>query len=990
MPIQRQFIDWNQPVLPATADYTINRYASGRELDLRSVVLVFTGRRASRRMLELLLEKAAKKWPAFIPPIMTTFQQFPEMLYRQRNQLADDLTQLLVWKKALSSISARELKAALPNIPKDDAVPSWLSLCESLRTQHNELAEDGMEFDEVFTALLKAGNREEGERWKALRRIQSEYLVQMDNLELWDRQASRLIAVQNKECVADFDILLIGTVDISKVVRQMLDQVADKVTAIVHAPESEADSFDEHGCLIPDAWTERRLDISVENSRIANNPDEQAELVVHEIASHDGAIRPDDVTIGIADDTLVPTVLQKLADAGVSGRWPVDMQLKNTRPWRLLNAVVEHLGSARDGEPPDFRTFCALVRHPDVSLWVDNSVAAALKSKRIGEIDWLTELDNYTARHLQTSPGVLLGSSSSREAVGAVISAVEQMLAHICTEKVAPETSASSARKASKSRQLTFDDQAALTSQTVRSQLESQMPLGLWLNGALKMLAAVYRDHELHVTESRDRGITACFKELASAADQLSKVPDTVMPRCSASQAIQLMLRQIGDEPVPPETGDDAVDLLGWLELPMDDAPQLILTGFNEGYVPESITSDVFLPNSFRSQLGLRDNKRRYARDAYAVTALMHSREKVVFLSTRRDSKGNPMMPSRLWFAADVESLPDRVKRFYDEEHQPASLIAVDAAEIEPEVNDGGLKISGFRIPEPTLVPPAPDEISVTSFKEYLHCPYRYFLKRELRLKSVADETLELDAAAFGSLMHDVLKAFGTSDFVHASHPEPIETFLLSSLASIANKRFGRKRSATVAVQLQMLQNRLSAFALWQAQTAAEGWRVAYTEEDLKYPEFKDAKGRSVILAGRVDRIDQHNKTKRWRVLDYKTSETAEKPDSTHRKKNEWVDLQLPLYRLLVRSLGIDDDVELGYVHLPGDLSSIGASIAKWDRADFESAEETARSVAANIVDLKIDRIAPGQEHRFTEFARVCQDTVIDRSIPWLNGWPGR
>ncbi len=238
--------------------------------------------------------------------------------------------------------------------------------------------------------------------------------------------------------------------------------------------------------------------------------------------------------------------------------------------------------------------------------------------------------------------------------------------------------------------------------------------------------------------------------------------------------------------------------------------------------------------------------------------------------------------------------------------------------------------------------------------------------------------------------MHDVLKAFGTSDFVHASHPEPIETFLLSSLASIANKRFGRKRSATVAVQLQMLQNRLSAFALWQAQTAAEGWRVAYTEEDLKYPEFKDAKGRSVILAGRVDRIDQHNKTKRWRVLDYKTSETAEKPDSTHRKKNEWVDLQLPLYRLLVRSLGIDDDVELGYVHLPGDLSSIGASIAKWDRADFESAEETARSVAANIVDLKIDRIAPGQEHRFTEFARVCQDTVIDRSIPWLDGWPGR
>ena len=195
MPIQRHFIDWNQPALPATADYVIDRYANGRELDLRNLVLVFTGRRASRRFMELLLEKASEKWPAFTPPRMTTFQKFPEMLYRQQNQLADDLTQLLVWKKALSSISASELKAALPSIPNDDAVPSWLSLCESLRTQHNELAEDGMEFDEVFASLAKAGNREEAERWKALRRIQSEYLVQMDNLKLWDRQASRLIAV---------------------------------------------------------------------------------------------------------------------------------------------------------------------------------------------------------------------------------------------------------------------------------------------------------------------------------------------------------------------------------------------------------------------------------------------------------------------------------------------------------------------------------------------------------------------------------------------------------------------------------------------------------------------------------------------------------------------------------------------------------------------------------------------------------------------------
>ena len=36
--------------------------------------------------------------------------------------------------------------------------------------------------------------------------------------------------------------------------RQMLDQVAERVTALVFAPPEWADRFDEHGCLLPDVW----------------------------------------------------------------------------------------------------------------------------------------------------------------------------------------------------------------------------------------------------------------------------------------------------------------------------------------------------------------------------------------------------------------------------------------------------------------------------------------------------------------------------------------------------------------------------------------------------------------------------------------------------------------------------------------------------------------------------------------------------------------
>ena len=284
MAITRHFLDWNKPALTEAADYLINRYANSDQLDLSKVILVFPGRRASRRMLELLVQRGGSKWPAMLPPRMVTFGQFPELLYPQRQKLADDLTQLLVWRKALYAVPAHEIRAALPNRPDENSVSSWLALCESLRKQHNELAEDGMEFDEVHRKLVELGNSEEAERWKALRRIQAEYLTQMDDLQLWDRQAARLVAVEMNECRTDSDIILIGTVDMNRIIRQMLDQISDRVTAIIHAPESEAEAFDEYGCVRPEKWETRLLNIPLESTRIADSPLQQAQLAMLELA----------------------------------------------------------------------------------------------------------------------------------------------------------------------------------------------------------------------------------------------------------------------------------------------------------------------------------------------------------------------------------------------------------------------------------------------------------------------------------------------------------------------------------------------------------------------------------------------------------------------------------------------------------------------------------------------------------------------------------
>jgi hypothetical protein len=49
----------------------------------------------------------------------------------------------------------------------------------------------------------------------------------------------------------------------------------------------------------------------------------------------------------------------------------------------------------------------------------------------------------------------------------------------------------------------------------------------------------------------------------------------------------------------------DAIEAQGWLELPWNDAPLLVLTGFNEGFVPDSVVGHAFLPDATRAALDI-------------------------------------------------------------------------------------------------------------------------------------------------------------------------------------------------------------------------------------------------------------------------------------------------------------------------------------------------------------------------------------------------
>jgi ATP-dependent helicase/nuclease subunit B len=245
----------------------------------------------------------------------------------------------------------------------------------------------------------------------------------------------------------------------------------------------------------------------------------------------------------------------------------------------------------------------------------------------------------------------------------------------------------------------------------------------------------------------------------------------------------------------------------------------------------------------------------------------------------------------------------------------------------------------------------------VTAFRDYLACPYLFYLRHVLRLEEIEIPGPEMDGPLFGSLAHDVLRSFGVSAARDSTSQAEIEQFLIEELERQAQRLLGAERSAALAIQLHQMRRRLRQFSAWQANHAAAGWRID--------PDLAEAEARATLLAadgdhgpflinGKIDRIDRNPATGQILLLDYKTGSTATKPDEAHRENREgvrvWIDLQLPLYLLLAGALDMDaDDVSLGYVNLPKELPKVGLALAEWSAEELESAHQRAREVVVEI-----------------------------------------
>jgi ATP-dependent helicase/nuclease subunit B len=294
------------------------------------------------------------------------------------------------------------------------------------------------------------------------------------------------------------------------------------------------------------------------------------------------------------------------------------------------------------------------------------------------------------------------------------------------------------------------------------------------------------------------------------------------------------------------------------------------------------------------------------------------------FVVGKVSSSNDPMRPSRLLFLCPDDILAPRVERLFHE------LPAARAAAVTPQ--------RWHLTPPPG---PLPKHLSATALRDYLACPFRFYLKWVLRMEQVDDRARELNPMQFGILCHEALEALGRCDeLADNSNEEDLAAFLDATVTRRVARWFGRQVPVAVQVQIESARQRLRWAARVEAAERARGWRIISVESDLG-TRSDDSVGR-FPLRGRIDRLDQHREGA-YRVLDYKTREKSTSPAKSHLrnvrpdtpewqrvehddKEYEWVDLQLPLYAHFTGK-ALKTPISAGIFELPGAVTQTAVTI---------------------------------------------------------------
>jgi ATP-dependent helicase/nuclease subunit B len=426
-----------------------------------------------------------------------------------------------------------------------------------------------------------------------------------------------------------------------------------------------------------------------------------------------------------------------------------------------------------------------------------------------------------------------------------------------------------------------------------RRQWFLSRPFGQTMPGLLDSMAE-------HVEEADCEAIRAWMEEAAPMIGRIERLPVFWLDVLLASLP--------APSPVPPD--DRVIDVLGWLELPFERGAHLVVCGMNDGKVPAQVPGDPWLGESASKSLGLPTNETRAARDAYLARYLTECRRRdgrVDWICGKTSASGDTLLPSRILLNADGDELARRVRHLF--------------RELAPA--DSGMRWHADWQWQPRQVEHG-ERIRVTAFKDWLVCPFRYYLQHVVGMQKPEPDRIEWNARDYGTIFHQIVEWWGQDEEAREfSKVEALSEWFSQRLDGLVAQRFGKSPTLAIRLQTESLRNRLEWLAHEQAVLRASGWRTVDVER-----KFELTLGKWTVR-GMIDRIDEHPDFGQ-RVIDYKTSASLGKVSGEHCSKVtanarllehwgtdspvfftmeekgrpqtlRWTNLQLPLYAAAIR-----------------------------------------------------------------------------------------
>ena len=934
MTVTRHFLGWDSSVTDKVVDFMLSDKIDAPP-DLARDIIVVPTRQAGRRLREALALRCAAAETAVLSARVET----PALFARGEGGTACIATPMQVaaaWAAVLMEMGPSDFPGLFPVRPPERDFGWTLNTADMLQDLREALADGGLMIGDVtakFAALI-----EESDRWRDLAALEARYLRRLATTGLDDPCSHKIAYVLAPEVPEGVERIVVAAVpDPSALMTVALERLQDRVeiVVLVHAPAELADRFDGFGRPDTLLWKKATLDIPgrADSILLAASPSAQSEQVLGLVARHASSLGPADLAVGVPDRAVVPFLSAALEAKGLgsfdpSGRSPAEHPV-----FRLIAAIRALVTSG------DYESVAVLLRHPDM--------LAFLRARHgVAPSGLMRELDEFQNRHLP--------------------SRYEDFEEHL-----QPDTNPALHRAIA-----------------CIGQFRDRLADKGGLCGALReVLRSIYEKRDICHGNPEDEEFMAVAKLVDDAVHELGEMI-AGGNELSVACALDLLLRRLTKQVYYSERDDALVDLEGWLELPWNNAPLLIVTGMNDGIVPESRLSDPFLPDSLRVALGLRNDDSRFARDIYLMASLLECRRghgRVYLVVGKTAQNGEPLKPSRLLFRCSDGELRERAELLFGE---------------APQLRESQPSTISFR-----LRPEVPDEagltrLSVTAFRAYLACPFRFYLQHVLKMDELDDSKTELDAMDFGNLVHNALQQMSRDGSAGRSDDEVrVADFLCEQADKWVRGRFGRQPPLQVLIQLDAAKQRLGRAAREHTALVREGWETVASESRYE-TEFS-----GMTISGIIDRVDRHKRSGNVRIIDYKTSDSGSAPVKTHLawpgddtpefarvtvdgKAMCWTDLQLPLYRLLLAgAMDLPAGVQLGYFNLPKAISETGLSLwGEFPDVLRESAEACADGV---ISAVRAGRFwPPAGKVAFDQFERIVFGDV-EAAVEWGSNGEG-